>query len=78
MEYRLPSHASSVSPEALDLLQHILVENPAHRYSLTDVQAHPWCGIVELMLCSMENACMLINFRLRPGFRGGCPLRSQL
>ncbi|CAL8472199.1 g11741 [Coccomyxa elongata] len=42
VQYRLPSHASSTSPEALDLLQHILVEDPAKRYSLQDMQAHPW------------------------------------
>lgn len=42
MEYRLPAHAASVSPEALDLLQHVLVEDPAKRYSLKDMQAHPW------------------------------------
>lgn len=42
VEYRLPEHASNTSPEALDLLQHILVEDPARRYSLGDMQKHPW------------------------------------
>ena len=41
VEYKLPAHASA-SPEAMDLLQHILVEDPTHRYSLQDMQNHPW------------------------------------
>ena len=42
VDYKLPEHASSVSPEAMDLLQHILVEDPAKRYGLQDMQKHPW------------------------------------
>ena len=42
VEYKLPPHASSVSPEAMDLLQHILVDDPAKRFSLQDMQNHPW------------------------------------
>ena len=55
MEYRLPAHASA-SPEALDLLQHILVEEPARRYSLTDVQAHPWS--VFCLFLDLPVSCM--------------------
>ncbi|CAL5220740.1 g2799 [Coccomyxa viridis] len=42
VEYKLPAHASSVSPEAMDLLQHVLVEDPTKRYCLQEMQNHPW------------------------------------
>ena len=42
VDYKLPAHASLVSPEAMDLLQHILVEDPTKRYCLQDMQNHPW------------------------------------
>ena len=42
VEYFLPPHAASVSPEAMDLLQQILVEDPVKRRGLKEIQNHPW------------------------------------
>jgi serine/threonine protein kinase len=32
----------SMSPELADLLRHILIKDPAGRYSLAEIAAHPW------------------------------------
>ena len=42
VEYFLPPHAANVSPEAMDLLQQILVEDPVKRRGLKEIQSHPW------------------------------------
>lgn len=41
MEYEFPPHVR-VSRECKDLLKHILVPDPASRYTVEDIQRHPW------------------------------------
>ena len=50
VEYFLPPHAASVSPEAMDLLQQILVEDPVKRRGLKEIQGHPWWAAHQLCL----------------------------
>merc|ERR1711935_1214225 len=38
----LDSWQRSVSPEATDLLQRMLMEDPRHRLSLMEIRDHPW------------------------------------
>lgn len=41
MEYEFPPHVR-VSRECKDLLKNILVPDPASRYTVEDIQRHPW------------------------------------
>ena len=43
VDYAFPT-SIPVSPECKDLLAHILVADPAQRYTIEDIQAHPWCA----------------------------------
>jgi serine/threonine-protein kinase SRK2 len=41
VEYEFPPHVR-VSRECKDLLKNILVPDPASRYTVEDIQRHPW------------------------------------
>ena len=41
LEYKIPENGK-VSPELRDLLSKILVDNPAARISMEEIQRHPW------------------------------------
>ena len=41
VDYHFPS-SIPVSENCKDLLRHILVADPAKRYSIADIQKHPW------------------------------------
>ena len=43
VDYHFPS-SIPVSEQCKDLLRHILVADPAKRFSIADIQRHPWCG----------------------------------
>ena len=42
VDYHFPS-SIPVSEHCKDLLRHILVADPAKRFSIADIQRHPWC-----------------------------------
>ena len=42
VDYHFPA-SIPVSEACKDLLRHILVADPAKRYSIQDIQKHPWC-----------------------------------
>lgn len=42
-----PKYWSTISDESKDLITHILCLNPAERYSLDQILAHPWMNIPE-------------------------------
>ena len=42
VDYNFPT-SIPVSPECKDLLSRILVADPAKRYTIEAIQAHPWC-----------------------------------
>ena len=41
VDYHFPS-SIPVSEQCKDLLRHILVADPAKRFSIADIQRHPW------------------------------------
>ena len=43
VDYHFPA-SIPVSEACKDLLRHILVADPAKRYSIQDIQKHPWCA----------------------------------
>ena len=49
VDYHFPS-SIPVSEHCKDLLRHILVADPAKRFSIADIQKHPWC--VSCLQCS--------------------------
>ena len=44
VDYHFPS-SIPVSEHCKDLLRHILVADPAKRFSIADIQRHPWCAV---------------------------------
>ena len=63
VDYHFPS-SIPVSEQCKDLLRHILVADPAKRFSISDIQRHPWCAPClqdsEVLLCRPERprCCM--------------------
>ncbi len=47
VDYHFPS-SIPVSENCKDLLRHILVADPAKRYSIADIQKHPWYATAAL------------------------------
>ena len=62
VDYHFPS-SIPVSEHCKDLLRHILVADPAKRFSIADIQRHPWC-----VLC-LQCSEVLEALAARPGNR---------
>ena len=69
VDYHFPS-SIPVSEHCKDLLRHILVADPAKRFSIADIQRHPWCvlclqcsEVLEALAALSGNRALLCSCR---------------